>query len=239
MSFVILVKLLHVQHHVNQALVYRALPDFYSQILILAPKDEVSVRMWRSSWFRANVLHSTLPPNLKYEGHEFNIHSCSLFKWCIWIEKAHPTTCVLYLRGCSVDDGVSAGQFVDVSRVSSSNNSSDRNTSAHHCLHHVQISLVQPWETLTVIHKLEVEVLGCQSYHSPWSVRRSRPSSSSQWGSTPASYRTRSGRKVSSSQGRWASTVDHQTCYSLQQFYVVIHLALASSKIRDLVTWLC
>lgn len=51
---------------------------------------------------------------------------------------------------------------------------------------------------------------------SPSSVRRSRPSSSSWWGSTPASYKTRSGRKVSSSQGRWASTVDHPTCRWVQ-----------------------
>lgn len=51
---------------------------------------------------------------------------------------------VPYPSCCSVDDGVSEGQFVDVSRVSSSNDSGDRNTSAHHSLHHVQISLIQP-----------------------------------------------------------------------------------------------
>ena len=121
-----------------------------------------------------------------------------------------------YLSRCSVDDGVSEGQFVDVSRVSSSDYGSDGDASAHHGLHHVQISAIQPWKILTAIHKqsrdnLQVETLGCQSYLSPWSVRRSLPSSSSQWGSTPASYRTRSGRKISSKLGRWASTVEYQT----------------------------
>lgn len=53
------------------------------------------------------------------------------------------------------------------------------------------------------------DICGHQCSRLPWSVRRSLPSSSSQWGSTPASYSTRSGRKLSSSQGRWASTVEN------------------------------
>lgn len=61
---------------------------------------------------------------------------------------------------------------------------------------------------------------------SPSSVRQSLPSSSSRWGSTPASYSTRSGRKVSSSQGRWASTVDHPTCQWVQGPLVTLECKL-------------
>lgn len=161
------------------------------------------------------VLHSTLPPNLKYEAHKYNIHPLPV-KVRDLVLKIVIQHNLQHLSRCSVDDGVSEGQFVDVPRVSSSDNGGDGDAPAHHGLHHVQISPIQPWEILTVIHKqsrdnLQGETLGCQSYPSPWSVRRSLPSSSSQWGSTPASYRTTSGRKISSTLGRWASTVDHQT----------------------------
>lgn len=43
-----------------------------------------------------------------------------------------------------MDYGVSAGQFVDVSRVSSSDNGGDGHSSAHHSLQDVQISLIKP-----------------------------------------------------------------------------------------------
>lgn len=61
-----------------------------------------------------------------------------------------------------MNDGVSDGQFVDVSRVSSPDNGGDGNSSAHHSPQDVQVSLVKPLGgkrffvecRLNVIHKL-------------------------------------------------------------------------------------
>lgn len=65
---------------------------------------------------------------------------------------------MLHLCCCSVDDGVSDGQFVNVSGVSPSNNRGNRNTFSHHSLHHVQISLIQPWDAQEILKCWRMDV---------------------------------------------------------------------------------
>ena len=58
-----------------------------------------------------------------------------------------------------MNDGVSDGQFVDVSGVSPSNNRSNRNTFSHYSLHHIQLSLIQPWGAREMQNRWWMETL--------------------------------------------------------------------------------
>lgn len=73
-------------------------------------------------------------------------HSARCLKKAIQFANLLTTFLCPYPSCCSVDDGVPDCQFVDVSRVPSSDNGGDRNPPAHHSLHDIQISLVKPLE---------------------------------------------------------------------------------------------
>ncbi|KAA8594137.1 hypothetical protein FQN60_004971 [Etheostoma spectabile] len=109
------------------------------------------------------VLLSSVDQQFVLNGHRHLNVFCDLIGHGSVLKRViqHPVN--LYLSSCSVEDGVSEGQFVDVSRVSSSDHGSDGDPSAHHSLHHTQPpEFVFPMRVHACVIKNQVGTKGLQ-----------------------------------------------------------------------------